>query len=328
MNILIWHVHGGYMTPFVQGTHRYLLPATATEGGRSGFDWPAAAEDVAPERLRDSDIDLVILQRPQELEWAADLLGRKPGRDIPAVYLEHNTPREQVPNAVHPLADRSDIPLVHVTHFNQLFWDSGLAPTVVVEHGILDPGPLYTGERPALGFVVNEPIRRWRVTGTDLVPTFAEVAPVDVFGIAGEELGHHLGLPDRVVHCGDLAPAQLHAALATRRAYLHPIRWTSLGLSLLEAMHLGMPVLALATTEALRAVPPEAGAISTDVRELVTAAQRLIEDPDEARRRGAVAREVALQRYGLKQFLDHWDEVLEDAVAAFRRRHRVVPSPS
>ena len=40
--------------------------------------------------------------------------------------------------------------------------------------------------------------------------------------------------------------------MARRRLYLHPVRWTSLGLSLLEAMHLGMPVVALATTEVPR----------------------------------------------------------------------------
>jgi hypothetical protein len=325
MNILVWHVHGGWMTSFVQGAHRYLLPTTASEGGRSGYDWPAAAEEMAPEQLRDTDIDVVVLQRPEEIERAAAWLGREPGRDLPAVYVEHNTPRGDVPDTVHPLADRSDVTIVHVTYFNQLFWDAGRAPTVVIEHGIVDPGHRYTGELPHLGVVINEPVRRWRVTGTDLIPAFAGVAPVDVFGIAGDRLGPRLGLSDRVLFAGDLPPHRLHPELARRRAYLHPIRWTSLGLSLLEAMHLGMPVLALATTEAIRAVPPEAGAISTNPDELLAAARQLLHDPDEARRRGAVAREVALERYGLDRFLRRWDQVLTDEVAAFssRRRRRV-----
>jgi len=322
MNILVWHVHGGWMTSFVQGAHRYLLPTTAAEGGRSGYDWPAAAEEVTPAQLRDADVDVVVLQRPEEIDRAAAWLGREPGRDVPAVYLEHNTPRGDVPDTVHPLADRSDITVVHVTYFNQLFWDAGRAPTVVIEHGIVDPGPRYTGELPHLSVVINEPVRRWRVTGTDLIPAFAAVAPVDVFGIAGELLGPRLQLTDRVRFAGDLPPHQLHPALASRRAYLHPIRWTSLGLSLLEAMHLGMPVLALATTEAIRAVPPEAGAISTNPHELLVAARLLLDDPDEARRRGAVAREVALERYGLDRFLRRWDQVLTDEVATFSRRHR------
>ena len=324
MNVLVWHVHGGWMTSFVQGNHHYLLPTTPAEGGRSGYDWPSAAEEVSPEALRDRDVDVVVLQRVEELELATRWLGREPGRDLPAIFVEHNTPRGEVPSTIHPLADRSDITIAHVTYFNQLFWECGRAPEVVVEHGIVDPGHLYTGERPALAVVVNEPIRRWRVTGTDLLPGFADVAPIDHFGIAGAELGQHLGLPERVVHCGDLPPTQLHAALATRRAYLHPLRWTSLGLALLEAMHLGMPVLALDTTEAGRAVPAEAGAISTDVAELRRAAERLMHDPGEARRRGAVAREVALERYGLDRFLQRWDQVLDDEVSAFVRRHRSV----
>jgi glycosyltransferase involved in cell wall biosynthesis len=114
---------------------------------------------------------------------------------------------------------------------------------------------------------------------------------------------------------GDVPPEGMHRQLAERRAYLHPHRWTSLGLSLIEAMQLGMPVIALAATEAPRAVPPEAGAISADVDELVQAARTLLADPDEARRRGAVAREVALERYGLERFLADWDTALDDALA-------------
>jgi glycosyltransferase involved in cell wall biosynthesis len=90
------------------------------------------------------------------------------------------------------------------------------------------------------------------------------------------------------------------------------MRWTSLGLSLLEAMHLGMPVVALATTEAPRAVPPEAGIVSADVDELLRCAQQLVANPEEARRRGDAAREAALERYSLGRFQDRWDELLAD----------------
>src|SRR5439155_525285 len=77
--------------------------------------------------------------------------------------------------------------------------------------------------------------------------------------------------PDRIAVHEDLPQARMHAELARRRVYLHPVRWTSLGLSLLEAMHIGMPVVALATTEAVMAVPRGAGVLSTDVDELVAA---------------------------------------------------------
>ena len=103
--------------------------------------------------------------------------------------------------------------------------------------------------------------------------------------------------------------------MARRRVYLHPSRWTSLGVSLIEAMHIGMPVVALATTEAPEAVPPEAGVVSTRVDVLADAVRRMVDDPDEARERGAAARAVALERYGLGRFQADWDHLLEEVTA-------------
>lgn len=323
MKILLWHVHGGWTDAFVRGGHQYLLPATPQGGpwglGRAGRDWPDSVIEVAPEDLRGHDVDVVVLQRLEELTECERLLGRRPGRDLPAVFLEHNTPKGDVPGTLHPLAGQSDIPIVHVTHFNDLFWDCGGARTTVVEHGVVDPGHRYTGELGHAAVVVNEPVRRGRVTGTDLLPQFARAAHLDVFGMGTDQLlaMPGLGAADLTV-CGDLKTDVLHAELARRRAYVHPLRWTSLGLALLEAMHLGMPVVVLATTEAARAVPPEAGAISTDIDELCAATRLLMEDPGEAKARGDVARQVALERYGLGAFLQAWDGVLERTTARTR----------
>ena len=57
------------------------------------------------------------------------------------MYVEHNTPRGHAATSRHPMADRDDVLLVHVTHFNALIWDAGgdAAPPSI-EHGIVDPG--------------------------------------------------------------------------------------------------------------------------------------------------------------------------------------------
>jgi glycosyltransferase involved in cell wall biosynthesis len=268
-------------------------------------------------------VDAVVLQRPEEIGEVTRILGRTPGRDLPAVFVEHNTPKGDFPFTRHPLADQHTIPIVHVTHFNRLAWDNGSAVSTVIEHGIPDPGHLYTGELPDLGVVVNEPVRRGRVTGTDLLPAFASVAPLQVFGMKTEGLAVATGIPtDRLTPRGDLKTAELHRELARCRVYVHPMRWTSLGLSLLEAMHLGMPVVALAATEAPRAVPAEAGAVSADIDELLRCARRLVANPEEARRRGAAAREAALERYGLGRFQDSWDQLLADLGSSLSATHR------
>lgn len=322
MRILVWHVHGGWMDAFVRGPHEYLIPTTPARDawglGRGGRAWPDTAIEIDPADVADAEVDVVVLQRTEELEEARRLLG---GRDVPMVFVEHNAPRVDVPNSLHPLRDRDDLLIAHVTHWNALMWDCGSTRTTVVEHGVVDPGPLYTGTLERLGVVINEPVRRNRVVGTDLLPRFAEVAPVDVWGMGTEHLPE-LGFGDRVVALGDVPADPMHAALAERRAYVHPNRWTSLGLSLIEAMHMAMPVLVLATTDAARTVPDDAGAIATDVEDLIRASRTLLEDPEEARRRGAVAREAALARHALGRFTADWDDLLDDAVSRGARANR------
>ncbi|MCF6522664.1 glycosyltransferase [Streptomyces sp. JJ36] len=318
MNILLWHVHGSWTTAFVQGPHTYLVPVLPGRGpdglGRAAtFPWPDAVIEATPEELRETPVDLVVLQRPHEAELAERWLGgRRPGRDVPAVYLEHNAPDGGVPHTRHPYADRDDLVLVHVTHFNRLFWDNGGTRTAVIEHGIVDPGQLYRGTEPRAAVVVNEPLRRGRTTGTDLLPFFAGSVPLDVFGMGTGDLPRRLGLPAERCRSADLPQAELHTAMARRRLYLHPVRWTSLGLSLLEAMHLGMPVVALATTEVVEAVPEGAGALSTRPEVLARRARDYLHDPQAAAEDGARARRAALERYGLKRFLTDWERLIEE----------------
>jgi len=319
MRILIWHVHGSWATAFLQGGHDYLLPVTPDRGpdglGRARtWDWPPSAVEVPAERLREEPVDLVVLQRPHEVELAARWLGRRPGVDVPAVYLEHNTPDGDVPCTRHPMADQDRIPIVHVTGYNELIWDSGRTPTYVVEHGIPDPGRRYSGEVARAAVAVNDPVRRSRHVGTDLVRAVAAEHGVDVFGmrVCGLDGGPGDGMDLRTYE--DLPQHELHAELPRRRLYLHTPRWTSLGLSLLEAMALGMPVVAVGSTAAPYAVPPEAGAVVTRPAELVAEVRRLLDDPGLAHERGAAAREHVLARHGLARFLADWDALLHDVV--------------
>jgi glycosyltransferase involved in cell wall biosynthesis len=308
VRILLWHVHGSWTTSFVQGAHEYLLPVVPDRGpdgrGRAQtWDWPASTIEVTPDEARAAAIDVVILQRPVELdglagEWVGD-------RQVPTVYVEHNAPQGRIADMRHPAADRDDLTVVHVTHFNDLFWDCGSTTTRVIEHGVVDPGYRYSGATPRAAVVINEARRRARVTGTDLLDRFAaDGVPIDLFGMDAGALGGE-----------DVPQHRLHDEMARRRLYLHPIRWTSLGLSLIEAMHLGMPVVALATTEAPDAVPAEAGVVSTRVDVLAAAARAFLADPDRARETGAAARRAALERYGLTRFLDDWDELLTEVTS-------------
>jgi hypothetical protein len=275
------------------------------------WDWPQSAVEVSPEELGDGPApDVVVLQRARDAELLQRWTGLRAGVDVPAVHVEHDTPRGDVADWRHPLADQRQVPIVHVTHFNAAMWDNGSAPVHVIEHGVLDGGALWTGEQERLAMSVNEPVRRWRVAGMDLAARVAGKLPVDVYGMQVDRLVER----DTAFAGGrhaDLRQSELHARIAEHRAYLHTYRWTSLGLSLLEAMVLGAPVLVLAATAAPEAVPPTAGVVSSDVDALVRSGRRLLADRDEAAAMGAAGREHALAHFSVGRFLWDWDRLLE-----------------
>jgi glycosyltransferase involved in cell wall biosynthesis len=113
---------------------------------------------------------------------------------------------------------------------------------------------------------------------------------------------------------GDVPLADLHRRLPAYRAFFNPIRYTSLGLAVCEAMALGLPVVGLATTEMATAVRNGVnGYVETDPDRLVGHLRRLLADRDEAAELSAGARSVAQQRFSIERFAAQWLDVLTAA---------------
>ena len=270
--------------------HEYLLPVLPGGGpwglGRAGRDWPESVREVA---LAGLDADSDRRRRPAAAggnrrggPGAGPAAGRGAPGGLPGTQ---HAQRRCSRSPVHPLADQHAIPVVHVTHFNALFWDTGSTPTVVIEHGMPDPGHLYTGELPELAVVVNEPVRRGRVTGTDLLARFAAAAPLQVFGMGGDGLppAHRVaGVPP------DRPRRPCHGRAAPRTGPLprvcppHAVDFPGTGPAGGHAPgHAGGGA---GHHRGARAVPPEAGAVSTDVgRTAPPGRAAWSQDPDEAR---------------------------------------------
>ena len=78
MKVFAWHVHGSWMTAFVQGGHEYLVPVLAGRGAHGRglartYAWPKSVEEVTLEEAAELEVDVAVLQRPEELELAARL---------------------------------------------------------------------------------------------------------------------------------------------------------------------------------------------------------------------------------------------------------------
>ncbi|HET8586920.1 MAG TPA: glycosyltransferase family 4 protein [Candidatus Limnocylindria bacterium] len=317
LRILTWHIHGAYLYYLSQSGHEIFLPtrdggADSYLGRTPAYDWPDNVHEIPAERVRDASFNLVLFQhRRNWLDDQFEILSEAQRR-LPRIYLEHDPPRDHPSDTRHPVDD-PQVLLVHCTHFNDLMWDSGSTPTRVIDHGVLVPhGVRYSGELP-LGLVVVNGMRwRGRRLGADLFLAARDRVPLDLVGMQAEQVG---GL-------GEVQPRDLARFASRYRFFFHPVRWTSLGLAVLEAMAIGMPIVGLATTELVTVIENGvSGYVSTSVDELVAAMQRLIDDPRHARELGENARALAGERFGIDRFVRDWDEAFVEAMD-------LAPSPS
>jgi len=311
VRILTWHIHGSYLYYLTQVPHTFYLPVKAGwptgYGGRRGnFAWGDNVVDVPAETVRDCEFDCILFQSRQNWETDQYEILSEAQRRLPRLYLEHDPPRESPTDTRHPVDD-PDVLLVHVTHFNDLMWESGRTATRVVEHGVLlPPGTQYTGELARGLVVVNGLQQRGRRLGADVFARARDAVPLDLVGMRSEEFG---GL-------GDVPHDALPAFSARHRFFFNPIRYTSLGLAVCEAMLLGMPVIGLATTEMVTVIENGvSGYVDTDVNALIAHMQRLLTDPAEARQLSIGARQAAEARFGIGRFIADWQAAFAAACA-------------
>jgi glycosyltransferase involved in cell wall biosynthesis len=89
------------------------------------------------------------------------------------------------------------------------------------------------------------------------------------------------------------------------------VRYTSLGLSLCEAMSVGLPVVGLATTELPNIIDDGVnGFVDTDPERLVEVMHALLADPELARAVGEAGRATARERFSIDRFVRDWDVLL------------------
>lgn len=311
LKILTWAIHGGYLNVLTHVPHEWYLPVKPGKppgyGGVSGsLLKPDYVRDVPAEAVRHLDLDVIVFQHPQNYHDDQFEILSAEQRRLPRIYLEHNVPQPHAVTSRHPVDDPSVL-LVHVTHYNRLMWDNGTVPTVVIEHSVaIDPGARYSGHLARGITVVNSMPRRGRAVGLDLFQLARRHVPLDLAGMENESL-HPIG---------DIPYPVLHRRVAEYRFLYSPMRYTSLPLAVVEALHVGMPVVALATTELPSVIENGVtGYVSPDPEALMDHMRSLIDDPREARRLGDNARDLAQQRFGLDRFIADWNLTLAQVTA-------------
>ena len=315
LKILTWHTHGAYLLYLTQAPHDFYVLSKPGRppgyGGRAGhLPFGANVHDLPVDEAKRQSLDLIVFQDdPQYLEDQYRYLSPAQQR-LPKIYLEHDPPREHPVDMRHPVSD-PNVLLVHCTAFNQLMWDNGAVPTRVIDHGVFEPEARYSGELAKGLVIINHIARRGRRLGFDVFEDARSALPLDLVGMGAEEVG---GL-------GEVRHAELPAFAARYRFLFNPIRYTSMGLAVIEAMMTGMPVVALAATEMVTVIRDgENGFIDTNVERLLAKMRFLLDNPGEAAALGSAARATAMERFNIRRFVADWNAAFLEVTGSVHER--------
>jgi Glycosyl transferases group 1 len=308
LRILTWHVHGNYLYNLTQVPHDFFLVTDAQRsthhGGRGGvLPWGDNVHEVREEAVPAQRFDLVCYQHRDQ--WDNDRL-RVLGpaqRTLPRLVIEHDPPLDH-PTAQRHWCDDPGALIVHVTPFNALMWDNGPTPVRVIEHGVRPLAQLpWTGERECGLVVVNHLRTRGRRLGADIHAAVAAQVPLQLVGMDSASLGG----------AGEVPQPEMPAVMAAHRFFFNPIRYTSLGLAVVEALHAGLPVVGLATTELASVIDSgRNGYVDTRLPRLVGVMRELLRDRALAALWGAAGQRLARERFGIDRFVADWLEVLAE----------------
>jgi glycosyltransferase involved in cell wall biosynthesis len=311
LKIFTWHIHGSYLYYLTQANCEFFLPVrngkpAGYAGKTPGFPWGANVHEVPAEKVKDINLDIILYQsnygsKNSYLEDRYEILSEEQ-RELPSIYLEHEPPREHPTDTKHIL-DNPNILLVHVTNFNKLMWDNGDTPTKVIDHGVsVLENISYSGEIEKGIVVINGLAKRGRRLGFDIFKEVKEKIPLDVVGSESEAIG---GL-------GEISHDKLPAFISDYRFFFSPIRYSSLGLSILEAMAIGMPIVGLATTELTTVIENGiSGYVDTNVDHLVSKMKLLLEDKMQADVLGYGAKITSKKRFGIRRFTEEWEQTFK-----------------
>ena len=312
LKIFTWHIHGTYLYYLSQGDFDIFIPINAEKnegyyGLGETFPFGANVIEIAAEDVKNERFDCILFQTNKNYLFDQYEILSEQQRRLPRVYVEHDTPTKLPADTKHVMND-PDVVMVHVTNFNKLMWNNDECRVVtVIDHGVIIPPYSYTGELQKGVVIVNHLHQRGRKLGADIFDKVKEQIPLDLIGMGTKEYG---GL-------GEVLHPKMASFIGRYRFCFNPIRWTSLGLAVLEAMGAGLPVVALAATEYVTVIKDGFnGFIDTDVDRLIDKMKLLLHDKTMATNLGKEARATIEKRFGIGRFAADWERIFNLAISS------------
>lgn len=309
LKIFTWHIHGSYLYYLSQGGYDIFVPINElrTEGyyglGKT-FPFGSNVYEIPSEQVKNLEFDCILYQNNKNYFTDQYETLSIEQRQLPKIYLEHNPPIKHPTESKHIIEDPS-ITIVHVTHFNKLMWNhNSNVATLVIEHGVMPSETTFKGEIERGIVVINNLPECGRLLGLDLFLEVKKHIAIDLIGLGTEELGGR-----------EIPHPQLPEFISHYRFLFNPIRYASLSLAVLEAMMIGIPVVAMATNELSTVIRNGTnGYLHTDLKYLIQKMSKLLKDKNLASWMGIEGKLTVEERFDIKRFTGQWNDLFVSVI--------------
>jgi glycosyltransferase involved in cell wall biosynthesis len=308
LKIFTWHVHGSYLFYLSQGNYDLFIPVNEKKtSGYTGrgetFPFGPNVIEVPVQQVREMEFDLILFQEDDNYFTHQFEVLSDEQRCLPKIYIEHDPPWGHPTNEYHPVVSE-DTMVVHVTHFNRLMWNNHNLRVKVIPHGVNVPKCAFKGTNARGIVIINNLPKRGRLLGFDIFEEISKEIPLDLVGMGSEEYG-----------IGEVLHPQVPEFISQYRFFFNPIRYTSLGLAVCEAMMLGIPVVGLATTEMPSIIKNEvSGFVHNDLGYLKSKMKMLLSDIDFAKGIGLQGKKVAEELFDITRFNRDWERTFYECI--------------
>ena len=162
-------------------------------------------------------------------------------------------------------------------------------------------GVRYKGDLEKGIVVINNLQRRGRRLGADIFERVRQEIPLDLIGMGATEMG---GL-------GEVPHNELPEFISHYRFFFNPIRYTSLGLAVLEAAMVGLPIVGLGTTQmAMTFQNGRTGFLHTNVDWLIERMQDLLADQSLAQQISYHGQAHIARHFNIDRFARDWSRLI------------------
>lgn len=299
--IFTWHIHGSYLYYLSLGNYDIYIPVRdAKDEGYYGlgetFPFGSNVIEVPFEEVKRTQFDIVLFQTDKNyLQDQFEVLSKEQ-RKLPRIFLKHDPPWSHPVNT-RLVVDDPEVQVVHVTHFNKLMWDNNNLDARVIMHGVPETAYSWNGRKEKGIVVINNLPSRGRLLGYDIFKEVSKKIPLDIIGMGNASIGGK-----EILH------PSLAQYISEYRFFFNPIRYTSLGLAVCEAMMTGMPVIGFSTTEMPTVIENgKNGFVHTDPEYLIDKMRLLLDNKSKASLLGKNAKSTAVEKFDIHRFTGEWE---------------------